>query len=123
MGLSSVESMLRATRREVERIGEVPRRGSEAADDSTAMGRRPSQSRLTKAVEAEIVSAYTAGSTVYEVGELVRCDRRTISEVLKRNGITMRRRSPGTDVVDEMVRLYTSELSLAEVGEKVALPR
>lgn len=111
--------MLRATNSEVERIGEVPRRWSKATDGSSAIGRRPSQSKLTEAEEAEIVSAYTSGSTVYEVAELVRCDRRTVSEALKRNGVTMRRQSPSSEAVDEMVRLRSTGISLAQIGAKV----
>lgn len=79
-------------------------------------GARPSSSKLSDAEEQRIVSAHSAGATVYEVGAQLHCDRRTVAQVLRRNGVTIRYQSPSAEVVDEMVHLYSSGLSLAAVG-------
>lgn len=45
--------------------------------------------------------------------------RHTVSERLKKGGVTMRGQSPGYELIDSMVGLYESGLSLASVGNRV----
>ena len=52
-------------------------------------------------------------------GAQLHCDRRTVAQVLKRKGVTIRYQPPSDEVVDEFVRLYATGLSLAAVGDKV----
>ena len=58
-----------------------------------------------------------AGGTVYDLAREFDCHRVTISAVLKRRGVTLRRLSPSDEQVAEMIRLYESGLSLSNVGE------
>lgn len=109
--------MLRRTHREMKRIS-VKRDRLRDAGATEDQGARPSSSKLTDAEEQQIVSAYTDGATVYEVGAQLHCDRRTVGQVLKRNGVTIRYQTPSDEVVDEMVRLYSTGLSLASIGRR-----
>ncbi|MGR4009856.1 helix-turn-helix domain-containing protein [Leucobacter sp. 1207-22] len=66
-----------------------------------------------------MVEGYKAGLTVYELAEKHGVHRATASEVLKRNGIAMRRQPPTEAQADEMVRLYQEGLSLRQVGDRL----
>ena len=66
-----------------------------------------------------MVARYKEGATAYELADEFGCNRVTVSERLKKAGITMRLQSPSPEVVDEMVRLYKSGLSLVKVGNEV----
>jgi YesN/AraC family two-component response regulator len=79
---------------------------------------RQRQRRLTEARTLELVDRYESGATVYELAKEFRCSRQTVSERLKKAGVTMRHQSPTPEVIDAMVRLYLSELSLVEVGKQ-----
>ena len=80
---------------------------------------RQRQRRLTRGHTLELVDRYESGATVYELAKEFRCSRQTVSERLKKAGVTMRHQSPTPEVVDAMVRLYLSELSLVEVGKQL----
>ena len=80
---------------------------------------RQQQRRLNEAHTLELVDRYESGATVYELAKEFRCSRQTVSERLKKAGVTMRHQSPTPEVVDAMVRLYLSELSLVEVGKQL----
>ena len=60
---------------------------------------------------------------VYELAKEFRFSRQTVSERLKKAGVTMRHQSPTPEDLDAMVRLYLSELSLVEVGKQLGLCR
>lgn len=64
----------------------------------------------------ELISAYTAGATVYLLGDRFGIDRRTVSQILHRHGVPMRRRGLSPAQIDEAVRLYEAGLSLMETG-------
>jgi DNA-binding NarL/FixJ family response regulator len=83
--------------------------------------KRKTQPRLSDERVSQIVTAYEAGKTVYEVAAEYGCHRVTISAVLKRQGVTFRRTSPTSEQVREMVRLYESGFPLAEVGEHLGV--
>ena len=80
---------------------------------------RQQQSRLTEAQTLKLVEGYESGATVCELAKEFRCSRQTVSERLKKAGVTMRHQSPTPEVVDAMVRLYLSEPSLVEVGKQL----
>lgn len=65
------------------------------------------------------MASYRAGKSVYELAAEHSCHRTTISGILKRSGVTMRRKPARETQIREMVRLYESGLSLAKVGERV----
>lgn len=48
----------------------------------------------------ELIQGYRAGATVYELGERFGIERRTVSVILKRNGVQMRRQG----LTDNQVR-------------------
>ena len=77
------------------------------------------QRRLTKAQVIEIAARYEEGATVYELAADFGCNRTTVAARLKKAGIVMRLQPSSKEVVHEMVRLYQSGLSLADVGFQV----
>ena len=83
--------------------------------------RHKTQPRLSEEKVSQIVTAYGAGKTVYELANEFDCHRVTISAVLKRQGVALRCTAPTSEQIDEMVRLYESGLSLARVGERFAM--
>lgn len=81
--------------------------------------KRTTQPRLSDEKVSQIVTAYKAGKTVYELAAEYDCHRATISAVLKRQGVALRRTSPTAEQIDEMVHLYETGYSLAKVGERL----
>ncbi|WP_219823393.1 hypothetical protein [Nocardia nova] len=47
-----------------------------------------------------------AGATTYELGDRFGVDRRTVSAILHRHDVPMRRRGLSSDQSDEAIRLY-----------------
>ncbi|WP_454173149.1 hypothetical protein [Microbacterium maritypicum] len=95
---------------------------SDAAAESrmlSARRERKPQPHISEARADQIVEAYMAGGTVYDLAREFDCHRVTISAVLKRRGVTLRRLSPSDEQVSEMIRLYESGLSLSKVGERL----
>ena len=81
-------------------------------------GRMPGSARQLDSQQAqELIAGYTAGVTVYQLGERFGIDRRTVSAILHRHDVPMRRRGLSPDQIDEAVRLYGEGWSLARVGE------
>ena len=81
---------------------------------------RPSRAlrQITDSAKQKIIDGYREGMTVYELAAHHQCHRTTVSEVLKRNGVKLRRTPAPADQIQEMIRLYESGLSLARVGER-----
>ena len=67
----------------------------------------------------ELVNRYLAGATVYELAAEFDMSRSTVSNRLKRAGVTLRLGPPTREIIDEIVRLYKGGASLAAVGEQV----
>jgi len=53
---------------------------------------------------------------VYELGARFGIDRRTVSNILHRHGVPMRRRGLSPDQVDDAIHLYHLGWSLTRVG-------
>ena len=77
------------------------------------------QRRLTDSQAFMLRERYVAGAIVYELAKEFRVRRATVSERLKKAGVSMRCQSAGNELIDSMVGLYESGLSLAEVGDRV----
>lgn len=93
--------------------GVVSRRGVvRVPDEAPARHRRLSSDQLS-----ELVARYEDGATVYELGERFGLNRKTIAEVLRREGVRLRYRSIEPEDHGEVIRLYESGLSLVAVGE------
>ena len=61
---------------------------------------------------------YNEGATVYELAKEFGIRRATVSERLKKAGVSMRCQSPRSELINSMAGLYESGLSLAEVGAR-----
>lgn len=80
-------------------------------------GARPGRVRkLGEAQVQKLIAGYQAGSTVYELGAQFGIERRTVSDVLRRHGVPMRRRGLSPEQVEEAIHLYNLGWSLARVG-------
>jgi len=66
-----------------------------------------------------LIDGYHGGATVYQLGDELGIDRRTVSIVLKRHGVQMRQQRLTTEQIQEAIRLYESGLSLARVGQHI----
>jgi len=69
----------------------------------------------------ELIEGYRDGATVYELGRRFGISRQTVSAILHRNGVEMRRRGLSAEQGDEAVRLYESGWSLARIGEQAGV--
>jgi hypothetical protein len=54
---------------------------------------------------------------VYELGDQFGIERRTVSNILQRQDVPMRRRGLSPDQVDHAIHLYNLGWSLARVGQ------
>lgn len=77
---------------------------------------RQRQRRLTEEQVKQMAARYHEGATVYELAKEFDIRRATVSERLKRAGVSMRCQPPGYELINSMAGLYESGLSLAEVG-------
>lgn len=64
-----------------------------------------------------MIAGYQGGSTTYELAAQLGVHRHTISDLLKRAGVPLRRRSMTTDEITQAVQLYAEDKSLVRVGE------
>jgi DNA-directed RNA polymerase specialized sigma24 family protein len=69
----------------------------------------------------ELVARYRAGATVYELGDRFGINRRTVSVILHRREVPMRRQGLLLEQIDEAVRLYKSGWSLARIGQRMSV--
>ena len=65
----------------------------------------------------QVIAGYQAGATVYELGDQFGIDRKTVSRILQRHNIPMRRTGLSADQVDEAVRLHENGWSTAQIAE------
>jgi DNA-binding CsgD family transcriptional regulator len=72
---------------------------------------------LTDAQAERLVVRYGEGATVYQLAEEFDIHRHTVSERVRKAGVQMRLQSPSEAVIEEMLRLYGTGLSLANVGK------
>lgn len=79
---------------------------------------RQRQRRLTEFQVKQMAARYHEGATGYELAKEFGIRRATVSERLKKAGVSMRFQPPGNELIDSMVGLYVSGLSLAEVGAR-----
>jgi hypothetical protein len=70
---------------------------------------------------AQLIADYQSGATVYQLGDRFGIERRTVSNILRRHGVPMRRRSLTSEQVDEAIHLYRLGWSLARVGDHLGV--
>src|SRR5262249_13386053 len=96
--------------------------GPDAPLRASSRQRKPGRARRLNSEQVQqLVEGYEAGATVYELGERFGIARQTVSEVLKRNGVAMRRRGIPPEQVEEAVQLYADGQSLARIGEQLGV--
>ncbi len=79
---------------------------------------RPRRARQLGADQIEeLIAGYQAGATVYELGDRFGIERRTVSYILHRNGVPMRRRGLSPDQIDDAIHLYKLGWSLVLQGQ------
>jgi chromosomal replication initiation ATPase DnaA len=90
-----------------------------AAPEPTPIKRdRPRRARrLGEQQVQQLIAGYQSGATVYELGDRFGIERRTVSNILQRHGVTMRRRGLSPDQVNDAIHLYSLGWSLARVGQ------
>lgn len=80
---------------------------------------------IVKQLEAdqaqELIAGYQDGATVYELGKRFGIERRTVSKILHRHGVEMRRRGLTSAQVDRAIWLYEAGWSLARIGENLSV--
>ena len=64
-----------------------------------------------------LIQGYLAGATTYELGARFGIDRRTVSNILHRHDVQMRRRGLSPEQVNDAIHLYNLGWSLARVGK------
>jgi hypothetical protein len=75
--------------------------------------------RLRRAQVEELVIGYKTGSTVYQLAELFRINRGTMSNLLERQGVPRRNRSLSPAQIERATELYAAGLSLVSVGKQL----
>ncbi|CAM4178814.1 hypothetical protein [Nocardiopsis rhodophaea] len=80
----------------------------------TAAGRAK---QLKEREAKELIAVYESGATVYQLSQRFGIARQTVSKILKRHGVQMRRTGLTPDQIATAARLYESGWSLARVGE------
>jgi DNA-directed RNA polymerase specialized sigma24 family protein len=89
--------------------------------------RRPARDRpvpgTARQLEPEqvqaLIAGYQAGRTVYQLGEQLGVERRTVSAMLHRHGVPMRMRGLSAEQIDEAVGLYEAGWALARIGDRM----
>lgn len=69
----------------------------------------------------QLIEGYKSGATVYELGDQFGIERRTVSAILHRHGVPMRRRGLSEEQIDDAVRLYNQRWSLARIGDRMGV--
>jgi IS30 family transposase len=64
----------------------------------------------------KLITGYQAGATVYELGNLLGINRKTVSRTLRRHGVPMRRTGLLPEQIDEAARLYDDGWSTAQIA-------
>lgn len=64
-----------------------------------------------------MAESYRAGATVHELAGRFGPAHRTVSRMLRGQGVALRRQGLSPEQVDEAVRLYRSGWSLARIGQ------
>ena len=80
---------------------------------------RQRQRRLSKAQALLMANKYRNGATVYQLAEEFSICRSSVSGWLKKLGIPMRGQSPSNEMIDSMVSLYLSGMSLTSVAQNL----
>lgn len=91
-----------------------------ASSQPTPKRAKPGRTRrLPDAQVQQLIEGYQAGATVYELGDQFGIERRTVSAILHRHGVAMRRRGLSEEQIDDAVRIYNQGWSLARIAARM----
>lgn len=68
-----------------------------------------------------LIAAYEAGATVYDVAAQFGIARQTVSGILKRHDVRLRRQGLSPEQIDQAARLYQDGWSLKRVGNSLGV--
>jgi hypothetical protein len=81
---------------------------------------RPRRARQLGSDEIQqLIAGYRSGSTVYELAEVFGIERRTVSAILHRHDVPMRRLGLTDDQVEDAERLYHQGWSLSRISDRI----
>jgi hypothetical protein len=69
----------------------------------------------------ELIAGYQSGATVYELGDRFGIERQTVSDILHRRKVSMRRRGLSPDQIDDAIHFYNRGWSLARIGQHLGV--
>jgi DNA-binding NarL/FixJ family response regulator len=67
----------------------------------------------------QVIAGYQSGATVYELGNQYGIDRKTVSRILQRHNIPIRRTGLTAEQVDQAVHLHGNGWSTAQIAEQL----
>ncbi|WP_020641467.1 hypothetical protein [Amycolatopsis balhimycina] len=68
-----------------------------------------------------MIAGYRSGATVYELGDQFGIERRTVSNILQRHGVPMRRCGLTPEQIDDAIHLYKLGWSLSRIGIRMSV--
>jgi hypothetical protein len=81
---------------------------------------RPRRARqLGSGQVQQLIARYQSGSTAYELADMFGIARRTVSAILHRNDVPVRRRGLADYQIEDAERLYDQGWSLARIGDRM----
>ncbi|WP_433732666.1 hypothetical protein ACQP0C_10105 [Nocardia sp. CA-129566] len=111
-----------------QKAGNTGARGGPAVVDGKTSGPAPADKLARRRVRRldhdevmALIEGYTAGESTYELADRFGVDRRTLSAILHRHNIPLRRWGLSSQQVDEAVELYGLGWSLARIARHLAV--
>ena len=81
---------------------------------------KPGRTRHLEPDQVEkLITGYQAGATVYELGDLFAIDRKTVSRILRRHDIPMRRTGLHPEQINEATQLHKDGWSTAQIAKRM----
>jgi hypothetical protein len=102
-----------------DKLADVLSAASTRSRTSTKRDRRRRARQLGTDQIQQLIAGYRSGATVYELAKRLRIERRTVSAILHRNGVPMRRCGLSDAQVEDATRLYDQGWSLARIGKRM----
>lgn len=125
MRLSSCNAeLLTSVATEVGRLQKMAHSLDEQDPTLTSVREAPGYRFVTGKEVAEIVRLYATGVTAADVSEKTGRPLRTVTDVLRRNGVEIRKQFSRVDVdCSEVERLYRSGQSIRKIAEKLGVSK
>lgn len=113
---SNLKSQVRALEALLQKLPDA----SSPARPRLATGhRRAKQLQDDKALE--LVAAYETGASVHQLSRRYGIARQTVSKILRRHGVQMRKTGLSDEQIEEAVRLYQDGWTLAKIGGRMGV--